>query len=142
MTLKHKNKSKWAQRILKRGLDVQDEGTRAALAEQLNQHALLTRKMNSMKEGNSSDESSDEDDIDEISADSDGDVATKLLNKAKDKTLKVLEEDEELPTTGVLSLPFMVVFLYIFSIFFNSLWLAPCHHANITLDYSFNLSLY
>nr|GME15954.1 U3 small nucleolar RNA-associated protein 14 homolog A-like [Ipomoea batatas] len=107
MTLKHKNKSKWAQRILKRGLDVQDEGTRAALAEQLNQHALLTRKMNSMKEGNSSDESSDEDDIDEISADSDGDVATKLLNKAKDKTLKVLEEDEELPTTGVLSLPFM-----------------------------------
>nr|GLL43488.1 uncharacterized protein C57A7.06-like isoform X1 [Ipomoea trifida] len=107
MTLKHKNKSKWAQRILKRGLDVQDEGTRAALAEQLNQHALLTRKMNSMKEGNSSDESSDEEDIDEISADSDGDVATKLLNKAKDKTLKVLEEDEELPTTGVLSLPFM-----------------------------------
>ncbi|OMO81947.1 Small-subunit processome, Utp14 [Corchorus olitorius] len=49
MTLKHKNKSKWARRILERGLNAQDEGTRAAMAEQLNQHALLTRKMNTVR---------------------------------------------------------------------------------------------
>ncbi|VFQ78061.1 unnamed protein product [Cuscuta campestris] len=108
MTLKHKNKSKWAKRIIKRGLSVQDEGTRAAVTEQLNQHAVLTRKMNSMNEGSStSDDSSDEDDIDDISG-SDGDIESKVLNKAKEKTLKALEEDEDLPTTGLLSLPFMV----------------------------------
>ncbi|PPS20197.1 hypothetical protein GOBAR_AA00399 [Gossypium barbadense] len=54
LTLKHKNKSKWARRILERGLNAQDE------------------------------------------------------EKAKEKTLKVLEDDEELPNSGVLSLPFMV----------------------------------
>ncbi|CAH9146993.1 unnamed protein product [Cuscuta epithymum] len=108
MTLKHKNKSKWAKRIIKRGLSVQDEGTRAALTDQLNQHAALTRKMNSMNEGSStSDDSSDEDGIDEVSAESDGDVESKLLSKAKEKTLKIIEEGEELPPTGLLSLPFM-----------------------------------
>ncbi|KAA8539257.1 hypothetical protein F0562_025949 [Nyssa sinensis] len=108
MTLKHKNSSKWAKRILKRGLNVQDEGTRGAISEQLHQHALLTRKMNSMKDSSSSDESSDEDDRDEISAGSDQDVASKLLERAKEKTLEVIEEDDEVPKSGVLSLPFMV----------------------------------
>lgn len=110
MRLKHKNSSKWAKRILKRGLNVQDEGTRAALTEQLHQHALLTRKMNSMNDGSSSsDDSSDEDDDDdEVSADSDQDGASKLLAKAKEKTLKVVEEDDEMPKSGVFSLPFMV----------------------------------
>ncbi|CAA2933704.1 Uncharacterized protein C57A7.06 [Olea europaea subsp. europaea] len=108
MTLKHQNSSKWAKRILKRGLDVQDEGTRAAIAEQLHQHATLTRKMKSMKDSSSSDESSDEDDIEEISSGSDQDIASKLFMKAKEKTLEVLEGDEEVPKSGVLSLPFMV----------------------------------
>ncbi|PHU18585.1 hypothetical protein BC332_14280 [Capsicum chinense] len=108
LTLKHKNSSKWAKRILKRGLDVQDEGTRAAIAEQLNQHALLSRKANNMKESSSSEESSDMDDLDETSDGSDQDVAVKLLKKAKDKTTEVLEGDEELPASGVLSLTFMV----------------------------------
>ncbi|CAN4121664.1 unnamed protein product [Withania somnifera] len=108
LTLKHKNSSKWAKRILKRGLDVQDEGTRAAIAEQLNQHALLSRKANNMKESSSSEESSDEDDLDETSDGSDQDAAVKLLKKAKDKTTQVLEGEEELPASGVLSLPFMV----------------------------------
>jgi U3 small nucleolar RNA-associated protein 14 len=58
MTLKHKNTSRWTRRIKKRGLSVQDEGTRAAIAAQLQQHALLIRKMNSMNDGSSrSDES-------------------------------------------------------------------------------------
>ncbi|XP_055812363.1 uncharacterized protein LOC129882196 [Solanum dulcamara] len=108
LTLKHKNSSKWAKRILKRGLDVQDDGTRAAIAEQLNQHALLSRKANNMNESSSSEESSDEDDLDETSDGSDQDAAVKLLKKAKDKTTEVLEGDEELPSSGVLSLPFMV----------------------------------
>ncbi|XP_058202992.1 uncharacterized protein C57A7.06 [Rhododendron vialii] len=108
MTQKHKNSSKWAKRILRRGLDIQDEGTRAAISEQLHQHALLTRKMNSMKESTSSDDSSDEDDDIDISDISDEGHAPKLLEKAKEKTLEVIEEEDEVPKSGVLSLPFMV----------------------------------
>ncbi|XVF74910.1 hypothetical protein PTKIN_Ptkin13bG0148200 [Pterospermum kingtungense] len=105
LTLKHKNKSKWARRILERDLNAQDEGTRAAMAKQLHHHALLTRKINTVKDSssNSSDSSSDEDDDD-----SDQDGASNLLEKTKEKTLKVLEDDEEVPNSGVLSLPFMV----------------------------------
>ncbi|KAM0947653.1 putative small-subunit processome, Utp14 protein [Dioscorea sansibarensis] len=102
MTLKHKNSSKWAKRILKRGLDVQDEGTRAAISEQLNQHALLTRKMNSMKDSSSSDVDSDDD-----NEETDSEDVSKLLNKAKEKTVKVLEEKDEITETGVMALPFM-----------------------------------
>ncbi|XP_059625658.1 uncharacterized protein C57A7.06 [Cornus florida] len=108
MTLKHKNSSKWAKRILKRGLDVQDDGTRAAISEQLHQHALLSRKMNSMRDSSSSDDSSNEDDGDENASGSDQDRASKLLEKAKEKTLKVIDKDDESPKSGVLSLPFMV----------------------------------
>ncbi|KAL8482488.1 hypothetical protein ACS0TY_028602 [Phlomoides rotata] len=108
LTLKHKNNSKWAKRILKRGLDAQDDATRAAFSEQLNIHAALTRKINSIKESSSSDDSSDGDNSDDMSASSDEDNAAKLMKKAKEKTLRVLEGDEELPKSGVLSLPFMV----------------------------------
>lgn len=63
-----------------------------------------------MKDSSSSEESSDEDDDDEeISAGSDQDKDSNLLAKAKEKTLKVFEEDDEIPNTGVLSLPFMVI---------------------------------
>ncbi|KAJ6873440.1 hypothetical protein NC651_032345 [Populus alba x Populus x berolinensis] len=106
MTLRHKNQSKWAQRIVKRGLDAQDEGTRVAMAEQLHQHALLTRKMKTMKDSSSSDDSSDEEDS-ENEGGSDQDEASKLLAKARDKTMQVLEGDDEVPDSGVLSLPFM-----------------------------------
>ncbi|XP_004290799.1 PREDICTED: uncharacterized protein C57A7.06 [Fragaria vesca subsp. vesca] len=109
MTLKHKGKSKWAQRIKERGIDVQDDGTRAAIAEQQHLHAQLTRKINSMKDSDtSSDDVSDDDDDDDfdVSADNEG-RASKLLEKAKEKTLKLLHEDNEVPNSGVLSLPFM-----------------------------------
>ena len=102
MTLKHKNNSKWAKRILKRGLSVQDEGTRDAITAQLQQHALLTRKMNSVKnDSSSSDESSDD-------GDDEDDDGSKLLNRGKEKILKVIEEDNVIPKSGVFSLPFMV----------------------------------
>jgi hypothetical protein len=54
--------SKWAKRVLKRGLEKQDEGTRAAIAEQLHLNTLLSRKIHSMNESSSNDESSSEDD--------------------------------------------------------------------------------
>uniref|UniRef100_A0ACD6AI79 Uncharacterized protein n=1 Tax=Avena sativa TaxID=4498 RepID=A0ACD6AI79_AVESA len=104
MTLKHKNNSKWAKRILKRGLSVQDEGTRDAITAQLQQHALLTRKMNSLKnDSSSSDESSDDDDDN----DDGSNLEAKLLNRGKEKIRKVVEEDNAIPKSGVFSLPFM-----------------------------------
>lgn len=123
MTLKHKNTSKWATRVLRRGLQAQDEGTRAAISEQLHQHALLTRKMNTMKDGSSnsgSDDTSDEDDADENSAVSNQDRTSKLLEKAKEKTLKILEEEDEEPKSGLLSLPFMVIFGVLLLVFLRS----------------------
>lgn len=110
MTLKHKNSSRWAKRILSRGLNAQDEGTRAAIAEQLHQHANLTRKMHTLKDSSSSsDESSDEEYSDDQSADESNSRASKLLEKAKEKTLKALEDGEEAPNSGLLALPFMVI---------------------------------
>ncbi|KAJ1400444.1 Small-subunit processome, Utp14 [Sesbania bispinosa] len=104
LTLKHKNQNRWAKRILERGLNAQDEGTHVAIAEQLKRHAELTRKMHSMKgSSSSSDDTSDEDDEDENSAGSDQDRAYKLLEKAKEKTMKVLEEEDEVPKSGLLS---------------------------------------
>ncbi|PWA36955.1 Small-subunit processome, Utp14 [Artemisia annua] len=107
LTLKHKNTSKWAKRIKKRGFDIQDDGTRAAISEQLQQHALLTRKRNSMHDDDSSDDSSEDDDED-ISEDEDDASKLKLLERGKKRTLEVLGEDDDEPKSGVLSLPFMV----------------------------------
>ncbi|KAL2931776.1 U3 small nucleolar RNA-associated protein 14-like protein B [Bienertia sinuspersici] len=89
MTLRHKNQGKWAKRVLERGLSKQDE-----------------EKMNSMKDNSSSDDSSDEDEEDFDSSDEEG--ASKLLAKAKEKTMKLMEQEDEVPNSGVLSLPFMV----------------------------------
>ncbi|KAG6471777.1 U3 small nucleolar RNA-associated protein 14-like [Zingiber officinale] len=111
MTLKHKNRSKWAQRILKRGLDIQDEGTRSAITEQLHQHALLTRKMNSIEDNSDDDDNStddnDNDDSDELLSEKGKKNVSKLLNKAKESTLKALEDASVLPKSGVFALPFM-----------------------------------
>lgn len=110
MTLKHKNTSKWAKRVLKRGLEKQDEGTRAAIAEQLHLNTLLSRKIHSMNESSSNDESSSEDDDNaEITLSSDGKPKSEIIEKAKEETLKILrDEEEEIPKSGLLSLPFMV----------------------------------
>ncbi|KAI5311141.1 hypothetical protein L3X38_045608 [Prunus dulcis] len=60
-----------------------------------------------MKDGSSS-SSDDTSDEDVYSAGSDQARASKLLEKAKEKTLNLLDEDDEVPKSGVLSLPFMV----------------------------------
>lgn len=110
MTLKHKNSSKWAKRNLMRGLAIQDEGTRAAIAEQLHTHEILTRKMKSLNSDSSSDEEDDDGESSDGS-DKEGASEAKLLEKAKQKTQRLMEDDEDLPTSGVLSLPFMVYVL-------------------------------
>lgn len=126
MTLKHKNTSKWAKRIKKRGLDAQDDGTRAAISEQLQQHALLTRNRNSMHDDDdSSDVSMDDDDDDDVISGDDEASKLKFLEKGKKRTLELLEEDDDAPKSGLLSLPFMVnlFHLYLFfkinNIYFN-----------------------
>ncbi|KAH9622151.1 hypothetical protein KSS87_010678 [Heliosperma pusillum] len=106
MTLRHKNQGKWAKRIIERGLDKQDDGTIAAFSEQLHQHNLLTRKMDSLKDDSSSDDSADEDDEDLDS--SDEERTAKLVAKAKKKTLKLMEQEDEVPDSGVFTLPFML----------------------------------
>ncbi|XP_058738859.1 uncharacterized protein C57A7.06 [Vicia villosa] len=107
MTLRHKHKSAWLQRNMQRGLDKQDEGTRAAVTEHFQRHEELTRKMNTMDSSSSSSDDSSFEDDDEDGADSDSNKANKILQKAKQKTLEVLEEDDEIPKSGLLSLPFM-----------------------------------
>ncbi|CAN6844851.1 unnamed protein product [Brassica oleracea] len=103
MTLKHKNTGKWAKRMLSRGPNVKYDGTKAAIAEQLQMNANLSRKMNSMRDGSSSDERDDEE---ELKDGSDEDTPSRLIAKAKEKTLKALEDDE-LPNAVLMSLPFM-----------------------------------
>ncbi|KAK2364680.1 U3 ribonucleoprotein (Utp) family protein [Trifolium repens] len=107
MTLKHKQNSKWLQRHKQRGLDKQDEGTRAAVIEHFQRHDELTRKINTMDSSSSSSDDSSYEDDDDITADSDPDKDNKILQKAKQKTLEVLGEDDEIPKSGLLSLPFM-----------------------------------
>ncbi|KAG7356276.1 UTP14 domain containing protein [Nitzschia inconspicua] len=92
MTLAHKNTSKWAKRILKRGKNV-DVDTRRALSAQLKRGDDLRRKM--MGEQSSDDESSATDDED--------------LVKAARNVLQDTEESQD-PTngkTGLFKLSFM-----------------------------------
>ena len=102
MTFKHKNRGKWAKRMVRRGLNVKYNGTGEAITEQLQINAELSRKINSLRDGSSSDE-------EELSDGSDQDTPYKLLAKAKEKTLRALEDDE-VCNSGLMSLPFMVTF--------------------------------
>ncbi|KAL0846186.1 hypothetical protein Bca101_019432 [Brassica carinata] len=88
------------QSMLRRGLNVKYDGIGAAIAEQLQMNANLSRKMNSMRDGSSSDEEELNDSSDQE------DTPSKLIAKAKEKTLKTLEDDEA-HSSGLMSLPFM-----------------------------------
>ncbi|XP_023636335.1 uncharacterized protein C57A7.06 [Capsella rubella] len=100
MTLKHKNTGRWPKRMVRLGLNRKYDGTRAAISEQLQINATLSRKMNSKKDESSSDESDAE-----LDDGSDQDTC-KLIAKAKEKTLKAVEDDE-VPISGAMALPFM-----------------------------------
>ncbi|XP_056854923.1 U3 small nucleolar RNA-associated protein 14 isoform X2 [Raphanus sativus] len=103
LTLKHRNTGKWAKRMVRLGLNAKYDATRAAIAEQLQMNANLSRKMHSMGDGSSSDESDDEEGLNDGS---DEDTPSRLIAKAKEKTLKTMEDDE-VPNAGLMSLPFM-----------------------------------
>ncbi|CAM6036547.1 unnamed protein product [Sphagnum compactum] len=111
MTLKHKNTSRWAKRILKRGLKEHEDGSREAIAEQLHTHSMLTRKIQSAKMSSSSEESSSEEEGDEGDEGLavGGKTRSRLIAKAKMATVLALQGDgeAEIPTTGLFALPFM-----------------------------------
>jgi len=91
MTLAHKNTSKWAKRILKRGKNV-DVDTRKALSAQLKRGEDLRKKMNSLKDGFDSDESESEDLVES---------ARKVLQETEDA------ENEDSERNGLFKLKFM-----------------------------------
>ena len=66
-----------------------------------------------MNDDSTSDESSSEDDDNtETLFGSDDKLKSQIIAKAKEDTLKVLEgEEEDIPKSGILALPFMVGFL-------------------------------
>eukprot|EP00271_Cylindrocystis_brebissonii_P022634 TRINITY_DN878_c0_g3_i1.p1 TRINITY_DN878_c0_g3~~TRINITY_DN878_c0_g3_i1.p1 ORF type:complete len:1258 (-),score=449.77 TRINITY_DN878_c0_g3_i1:103-3876(-) len=74
MTLRHRNTSKWAKRILEKGLAAhnrpESEGTRTAIAEQLRVHSELRRKIHSATVGREDDDD-ESDDSDYDSSDED-----------------------------------------------------------------------
>ncbi|KAG0563345.1 hypothetical protein KC19_8G023100 [Ceratodon purpureus] len=110
MTLKHKNTSRWARRILKRGLKAHEDGSRDAIMEQLRAHSMLTKKIQSADFSDSeasSSSSSDEEGDEEAAATGKG--KSKMLAKAKAATFEALQFDEEAeaPKTGLFALPFM-----------------------------------
>lgn len=109
MTLKHKNTSRWAKRILKRGLKAHEDGTRDAILEQLRAHSMLTKKVQSATMS-SSDESSSEDDKEDDEVGTAGGRKSKILAKSKAATLEALQFDTEaeIPKSGLFALPFMV----------------------------------
>ena len=64
-----------------------------------------------MRDESSSDESDDEEEF----RDGSDEDTLRLIAKAKEKTLKALEDDE-LPNAVLMSLPFMVIFVFCFLI--------------------------
>ena len=89
MTLAHKNTSKWAKRILKRGKNV-DADTRRALSAQLKKGDDLLKRMKSRINGEEDDDSGEED----------------LIESAR-KVLEETEQDDEAPASGLFKLAFM-----------------------------------
>lgn len=57
MTQRHSTKTRWARRILRRGLNIQDEKTREAINEHLRQGQELKKKIDHMdaKDGTGTD---------------------------------------------------------------------------------------
>jgi U3 small nucleolar RNA-associated protein 14 len=93
MTLAHKNTSKWAKRVLKRGKNV-DMDTRRALSAQLARGDALRRKMDSTEAGeNESDDDNGNEDLIEM--------ARKLLSDADSNANDIMK------STGLFQLSFM-----------------------------------
>lgn len=93
MTLAHKNTSKWAKRVLKRGKNV-DMDTRRALSAQLARGDALRRKMDSTEAGeNESDDDDGNEDLIEM--------ARKVLSNSESNS------NDMMKSTGLFQLSFM-----------------------------------
>lgn len=123
LTLKHKNTSRWARRALKRGTDLVDDGTKAAIAEQLRLGQELRKRIDRIQPGGDDSDASTSASEDEVS---DGEGTTPaeskggrvMTSKAKTAALDLLEGAAspvlgntgaagEAPTKGLFALPFM-----------------------------------
>eukprot|EP00210_Caulerpa_lentillifera_P001681 g1616.t1 len=101
LTQKHSTMNKFARRIMRRGWPAADEQTKQALEEQLRQNQELKQKLQSK----SSDEEQEEDN-ESLSSEED----TESSSKTKTVLSKILSEEideDSLPKTGLLRLPFM-----------------------------------
>ncbi|KAK9806336.1 hypothetical protein WJX72_010623 [[Myrmecia] bisecta] len=118
LTLKHKNTSKWARRALKRGIDVMDEGTKAAVTEQLRLGEELRRKVDKADDGSESDSESDggtsasegEGEGKEPAGYAAAKKGRGMSAKAKAAALDLLQggdAEAPAPTKGLFALPFM-----------------------------------
>ncbi|PSC76740.1 U3 small nucleolar RNA-associated 14-like protein A isoform A [Micractinium conductrix] len=123
LTLKHRNTSRWARRAIKRGQTLMDDGTRAAVAEQLRLGEELRQKVNRMKPRGDDSDGSTSASEGESGSDDEGAGAggaggsfagpragAGMGSKAKAAALELLEGNadlEEQPAKGLFALPFM-----------------------------------
>ncbi|EFJ43959.1 hypothetical protein VOLCADRAFT_121361 [Volvox carteri f. nagariensis] len=127
LTQRHRNSSRWARRVLKRGQLQLDAGTKAALAEQLQLGQQLKRKIEGRKDGDgsgdsdastsASDSDNNNDDGDDGDAGRGGGGAggrSRQSSKVRSAALELLAgggalelEGDNAPKKGILALPFM-----------------------------------
>ncbi|KFM25617.1 U3 small nucleolar RNA-associated protein 14 [Auxenochlorella protothecoides] len=112
LTLKHRNTSRWARRALKRGANLTDDATRAALAEQLQLGQELRRKVERPDRGGAdgSDVSTSASDEEEDSEEEGGEGRPARRSKLHRTALDILEgggDEAGAEAGGLLALPFM-----------------------------------
>ncbi|KAG2495048.1 hypothetical protein HYH03_006979 [Edaphochlamys debaryana] len=119
LTQRHRNSSRWARRALKRGQLAQDEGTKAAIAEQLALGQQLRRKIEGRGDGSGSDGTGSDTDASTSGSDGEGgpeggptklkpSAAGRLRSAALDILAGTGDADgAEGKKKGLLGLPFM-----------------------------------
>jgi U3 small nucleolar RNA-associated protein 14 len=119
LTLKHKNTSRWARRALKRGVDVMDAGTKAALAEQQALGIQLRRKIEGRRSDDDGDDGSSGSGGSTSASDGEAGEAARRDSKSRREALGILkglsaegaEAAEEgaagASKSGLFALPFM-----------------------------------
>lgn len=109
MTQRHSTKTRWARRIMRKGLDAQDEMTKEALVDHLRQAQELKKKMERMdaKDGTDSDTDASEPIMGDDSEDEGEAQPFKRARKAALDILEGKQVDEHTASKGLFSLPFM-----------------------------------
>ncbi|GMH32317.1 hypothetical protein BSKO_00151 [Bryopsis sp. KO-2023] len=109
MTQRHSTKTRWAKRIMRRGLNIQDEDTKEAVLEQLRQGQELKKKIERMdaKDGTGSDTDASESLAEEDSEDEGQPQSFKRTRKAALDVLEGKVVDGHTANKGLFALPFM-----------------------------------